>query len=274
MYKDIIYELQDLEYLKWSKTRNSSGTAGSFLKAYDDSGKVKKYYKLSDYDTVNGIIGHECVNEIVVGRLMDILGIEHLKYRLLHADVIIDDRKIETYLCESDDFKERTESKIALEDFYIAERIDKESPFEFCKRMGWEEYIYGMLVIDFLIMNRDRHGANIEVLRDRKTKSLRLAPFFDQGLSFVCRCHSKEELKEFDVMKDLKVQAFIGGNSTFDNLKLIPKKYLKKLQELSESDIDEVTSGLEGILEKEYIIKIREMIQRRWKYLDDIRNKR
>ena len=131
-----------------------------------------------------------------------------------------------------------------------------------------------MLVIDFLILNRDRHGANIEVLRDRKTKSLRLAPLFDQGLSFVCRCHTKEELKEFDVMKDLKVQAFIGGNSIFDNLKLIPKKYLKKLQELSESDIDEVTSGLEGILEKEYIIKIREMIQRRWKYLDDIRNKR
>ena len=25
-------------------------------------------------------------------------------------------------------------------------------------RMGWAEYIYGMLVIDFLILNRDRHG--------------------------------------------------------------------------------------------------------------------
>ncbi len=274
MFNDIIYELQNLEYLKWSKTRNSSGTAGSFLKAYDDSGNIKKYYKLSDYDTIKGIVGHECVNEVIVGRLMDILGIEHLSYRLIHAQISIEDREIETYLCESDDFKAINEAKIALEDFYVAERNDKESPFEFCKRMGWEKYIYGMLVIDFLIMNRDRHGANIEVLRDRKNKSLRLAPLFDQGLSLVCRCHSKEDLKEFDVMKDQKVQAFIGGNSTFDNLKLIPKKYLKNLPGLSDHDIDDITYGLEGILEKEYIEKIREMIKRRWKYLDDIRNKR
>ncbi|SCX18300.1 hypothetical protein SAMN02910339_02552 [Lachnospiraceae bacterium YSD2013] len=37
--KDIIYEINDLRYLNWAKTRKSSGTAGSFLKAYDDSGR-------------------------------------------------------------------------------------------------------------------------------------------------------------------------------------------------------------------------------------------
>ena len=274
MYRDIISELQDLHYLKWSKTRNSSGTAGSFLKSYDDSGKIKKYYKLSDYDIINGIVGHECVNEIIVGRLMDVFGIEHLQYRLIHASILINDNKIETYLCESDDFKERNEAKVALEDFYISEKNVNESPMDFCKRMGWEEYIYGMLVVDFLISNRDRHGANIEVLRDRKSKSLRLAPLFDQGLSFVCRCHSKEELKDFDVMKDQKVQAFIGGNSTFENIKLIPKRYLKTLPDISDLDINDITSGLAGIMEEEYINKIREMLQRRWKYLDDIRNQR
>ena len=274
MYRDIIYELQDLQYLKWSKIRNSSGTAGSFLKSYDDSGKIKKYYKLSDYDIINGIVGHECVNEIIVGRLMDVFGIEHLQYRLIHASILINDNKIETYLCESDDFKERNEAKVALEDFYISEKNVNESPMDFCKRMGWEEYIYGMLVVDFLISNRDRHGANIEVLRDRKSKSLQLAPLFDQGLSFVCRCHSKEELKDFDVMKDQKVQAFIGGNSTFENIKLIPKRYLKTLPDISDPDINDITSGLEGIMEEDYINKIREMIQRRWRYLDDIRNQR
>ena len=274
MYRDIVYELQDLQYLKWSKTRNSSGTAGSFLKSYDDSGKIKKYYKLSDFDIINGIVGHECVNEIIVGRLMDVFGIEHLQYRLIHASILINDNKIETYLCESDDFKERNEAKVALEDFYISEKNVNESPMDFCKRMGWEEYIYGMLVVDFLISNRDRHGANLEVLRDRKSKSLRLAPLFDQGLSFVCRCHSKEELKDFDVMKDQKVQAFIGGNSTFENIKLIPKRYLKTLPDISDPDINDITSGLEGIMEEDYINKIREMLQRRWKYLDDIRNQR
>ena len=33
----IIYNLQDMTYLNWAKARNSSGTAGSFLKAYEDT---------------------------------------------------------------------------------------------------------------------------------------------------------------------------------------------------------------------------------------------
>ena len=90
--KDIITDLQDMRYLNWARTRKSSGTAGSFLKSYDDSGRVKIYYKLSDYDQVKGIVGHECVNEIVVQRLLRILGIEHLEYRLIHALVRIEDK--------------------------------------------------------------------------------------------------------------------------------------------------------------------------------------
>ena len=52
---DIIKELQDYRYLSWTKTRKYSGTAGSFLKAYDDTGDTKKYYKLSDYDPMKGM---------------------------------------------------------------------------------------------------------------------------------------------------------------------------------------------------------------------------
>ena len=37
----IIYELQDMTHLSWAKTRNSSGTAGSFLKAYEDGADGK-----------------------------------------------------------------------------------------------------------------------------------------------------------------------------------------------------------------------------------------
>lgn len=57
----IVSELQDLTYLSWAKTRQSSGTAGSFLKSYDDTGAQKVYYKLSDYRAGTGIVGHECV---------------------------------------------------------------------------------------------------------------------------------------------------------------------------------------------------------------------
>ena len=87
--EDIIRELQDLRYLNWSRTRKSSGTAGSFLKSYEESGNRKIYYKLSDFDSVKGIVGHECINEIIVQRLLNILGIEHLNYILVHALVKI-----------------------------------------------------------------------------------------------------------------------------------------------------------------------------------------
>jgi len=85
----IIHEKQDMTHLSWSKIRNSSGTAGSFLKAYSVLGGKKTYYKLSNFDQMAGIVGHECVNEIIVDRLLDILGIPHLQYQLIHADVLI-----------------------------------------------------------------------------------------------------------------------------------------------------------------------------------------
>ena len=58
----IVSELKDLTYLSWALARQSSGMAGSFLKSYDDTGRSKVYYKLSDYRVGTGIVGHECVN--------------------------------------------------------------------------------------------------------------------------------------------------------------------------------------------------------------------
>ena len=101
MQKQIVYEKQDLTWLSWSKIRNSSGPAGSFLKAYSDLGGEKTYYKLSNYDAVKGIVGHECVNEVIVDRLLTILGIEHLSYQLIHADVLVDGSTHATWLCAS-----------------------------------------------------------------------------------------------------------------------------------------------------------------------------
>ena len=71
--EQIIYDLQDMSYLNWAQARNSSGTAGSFLKAYEETPDGKIYYKLSNYDAFRGIVGHECVNEIIVDRLLKLL---------------------------------------------------------------------------------------------------------------------------------------------------------------------------------------------------------
>lgn len=59
MNAQLILKKQDFTYLTWTKVRNSSGTAGSFLKMYSDLGRDKLYFKLSNYDSFRGIIGHE-----------------------------------------------------------------------------------------------------------------------------------------------------------------------------------------------------------------------
>ncbi len=240
------------------------------MKSYDDAGKKKKYYKLSDSDPVLGIIGHECVNEIVVQRLLGILGIEHLEYTLVHAVVMVEGKEYETYLCESEDYKNGDEGKISLEDYFAIEKQEGESVFDFCKREGWEKYVYEMFLIDYLVLNRDRHGANIEVLRDIKTKRIRLAPLFDHGLSLVCRCHSVEELKNFNVLDDRKVQAFVGTTSTLENVKTIPKEFMSKLPKLEKKNFKIIFEGLDTIIDKEYLKKMQEMIWERWCNLDHI----
>lgn len=270
----VIKEKQNLAFLTWTKIRNSSGTAGSFLKAYTELNDIKTYYKLSNYDSYKGIVGHECVNEIIVDRLLSILGIEHLEYELIHADVVVEDRIHDTYLCASKDFKENGDSKIALDAFYQVERLENESPMEFCIRHGWENYVYTMLVVDFLILNRDRHGANIEVLRNTKTKSIRLAPLFDHGLSLMFQSMEVSDYKDIDVMEDKRVQCFVGSNSAIENLNLIPVEKLPVFKALKETDRELLFEDLDGVISIELQDKIWEMIFTRWKYYESFCDKR
>ena len=270
----VVLELQDLRYLNWSKVRNSSGAAGSFLKSYDIFDGTKRYYKLSNYDYINGINGHECVNEIIVDRLLNVLGIEHLSYKLVNSRININDNEYITYLCSSLDFKRKGEQKKALDTFYELNKLEKETPLEFCERFGFEEYIYNMIVVDFIILNRDRHGANIEVLIDLKNDTYCLAPLFDHGISLLSRCNSNEEIINYDVLDDKKVQCFVGSNSTKDNLNLIPKEKLPNLNKLRIEDKEYIFKDLDLVIDQILKDKIWEMIYKRWCYYEDFCNKK
>lgn len=269
MFSQLIKEKQDMTHLSWSVYRNSSGTAGSFLKSYSELGGKKIYYKLSNFDKVNGVVGHECVNELIVDRLLTILGIPHLQYQLIHADVLVDGRNHDVYLCASEDFKAIGESKTALDAYKEAEGSSKESALEFCIRNGWEDYIYQMLVVDFLILNRDRHGANIEVLKNSRKKTIRLAPLFDHGLSLLSRS-TPEQFASFDVMQDRMCNNYIGSRSTWENLRLIPVEKQPKLHPLMETDREIIMGGLEDVIPSVLRDKIWEMIWKRWCAYEDL----
>lgn len=267
---DIIRKKQDLTYLNWSHIRNSSGTAGTFLKSESNINGRKKYYKLSNFDTVNGFVGHECVNEIIVDRLLTILGVEHLDYELINAQIEIEGKEYNTYLCASYDFKEKGESKIALDDFYRENANPGEPHYDFCIRNGWEDYINKMIAVDFIILNRDRHGANIEVLRNARKHTLRIAPLFDHGLSLIYSCNTDEEVRKTDILEDKKCQNFIGSYSCRENLALIKNKKKVFTNELHETDKEKIFAGLEGILSVTFIDTIWNMIYERYKIYEKL----
>ena len=271
----IIKEPQDLTYLSWTNIRQSSGTAGSFLKSQELTAEGKIYYKLSNYDAVNGITGHESVNEIIADRLLTLLGIPHVSYRLIHADIVIDGKTLRTWLCASYDFRKRGERKIPLDIYYDLNKLEGESPLDFCLRNGWGEYIWQMLLVDYLILNRDRHGANMEVLENRYIQPhIRLAPLFDHGLSFFCRTPGESALKKEDVMADKKIQCFVGSQSAWENLGLIPEEKRITLPPLTKSDKDHLIDGLDNALGRRWLERIVEMIEKRWKAYEDFLNQR
>ena len=264
----VIQEIEDYTYLDWTKTRHSSSTAGSFLKAFETGPTGKIYYKLSDFDAYKGIIGHECVNEIITDRLLTILKIPHVSYQLVHARVLIAEQEYETWMCRSEDFKKPGESKIALDMYYQMERLSGETPLEFCIRMGWGEYICQMLIVDFLILNRDRHGANMEVLQDRVHHEVRLAPLFDHGLSFFFSAHTEEELRHKNGMDDRPVQCFVGSRSAKENLQLIPAEARNLPGKLQENDRGRIFEGLDEVLSFAYQEAIWQMLWKRWQFYE------
>lgn len=270
MKTKIIREKQDLTYLQWSHIRSSGGTAGTFLKSESTLNGVKKYYKLSNFDPVKGVIGHECINEIIVDRLLTILGVEHLSYELIYADIEIENKIYSTYLCASLDFKERGESKIALDDYYRTNAEKGESRYDFCVRNGWKEYIDSLLVVDYLILNRDRHGANIEVLRNARAHTLRIAPLFDHGLSLLYSCMSDDEALKFDILEDKRCNNFIGGYSCYENLQLIKDNKEIFANKLQPADKNVIFEGLEDVLSHTFIDKIWNMIYERYKVYENL----
>ncbi|MCR5823545.1 MAG: hypothetical protein K6G60_03845 [Lachnospiraceae bacterium] len=269
-YSQVITEKQDMTFLKWSHIRSSSGTAGTFLKTESVLGGVKKYYKLSNFDPVNGIVGHECVNELIVDRLLNILGVEHIHYELINALVEIEGKEYSTYICASEDFKKPGESKAALDDFYAVNAAKGEGRYDFCVRMGWQDYIDIMLAVDYLILNRDRHGANIEVLRDPRKKSLRIAPLFDHGVSLLFNCKNDDEARKFDVLEDRPCQNFLGSRSVFDNLSLIKNKRDVFKNELKREHKELLFKDLDTVISETFRDKIWEMIFKRYETYEDL----
>ena len=127
-----------------------------------------------------------------------------------------------------------------------------------------------MIAVDYLILNRDRHGANIEVLRNARAKTIRIAPLFDHGLSLLYSCTSDAMVKNFDVSEDKRCQNFIGSYSCYENLNLIENKKKIFAGKLKESDKAVLLEDLQGILSETYLDAIWNMIYKRYQVYESL----
>lgn len=271
-------KLNKKDYLSliWSASKTSTGSAGCFLKAEDAKGSVKKYYKLSRYSMANGIFGHESLNEKIVSNLGEFFHFNSLHYNLITSDIKIDDKIYHTDFTVTDNFVKSGERKISFENYYYCWGR-KEPILDFCDRIGILHSIAELIILDFITGQRDRHGANVELLES--SKGIRLAPIYDNGVSFLFSCYQSdkrylEKVKAFDVSSDFTVQSFLGGYSLFDNLNSIKNSYFVKhlrLPKLEVPDWDDLFKGLDQVanpLDEEHLLKIWEMVEWRVLYYD------
>ena len=254
----------DLLRLSWSDHQQNRSIS---LSAQEVINRKRYYYKLPDYDAeTDSFRGHLTVNEAVVSRLLDLLGIHHVRYELLNARIRLNGCERTVPVCRSENFCRENEEQICFDTYYNANRLPMETTLDFCRRNGLEDFLCSMLATDYIIMNRDRYANNIIILRNKLTGAIRPAPLFDHGISLLYECWTDEELAAFDVMKDRFSLNYIGLWFVSRNLKLIPKDRYPDFRVLTDTDRDYLFSGLEPFLTPLHREKIWEMITKRMTY--------
>jgi predicted ATP-grasp superfamily ATP-dependent carboligase len=218
---------------------------------------------MSAYNVAQGVYGHEAVNELLAYRIAAELSIPVPETKLIKALVCIDNTEFETYIAVSESFKSECETRMSYENFYKSVRLKNESAMSVAIRFGWEATVQQMVLFDFLIFNRDRHGANLEVLENNGIR--RLSPLFDNGLSLAVSCHTDAELDAFDVTADNMVNNFIGSRSLYENIKDIPASAI--ICRPRSDFYNRLFSGLNDVLSAKHRDVIWELFSKRWEYI-------
>ena len=271
---DVIKEATDLRHLRWSRKPVTNSTEAMALPGLNRknltsceiiSGRLV-YYKLSGYDPQLGIVGSECVYEIIACRLMDLMGIRHVDYTLMRADVDIDGHIFRTWVCRWEDYRQSGESAVTLDEYYESKKLYGETPINFCIRKRWADYISRMLLVDYVILNRDRSWKNIMVLKDGLGRRLRLSPLSEHGCSFMEPEYLPSDYIRYDSMSDTRVRSFLGAVDSRHNLYLIPNDQRKKLLIPAVIDKCDLFDGLHGILDEDCYDLIWDMVSHRMNY--------
>ena len=152
----------DLTGYTWHELSEAGTSHGSLYKVTLNYNGKTYFLKLS---MIIGkeVVGHESINEVVVSRLLDVLKLPHTRYDLIVAKIKIKDDIFVAPICVSESFVHDNETAIPLEEYCTLRNVE---PLVAMKTLGFQEYLDRLFAVDFLIVNRDRHGYNIELLQN------------------------------------------------------------------------------------------------------------
>ena len=194
-------------------------------------------------------------NEVAASQIMQLLGIEHVEYRL----VIEEDRP----LCLCKNFVD-TETEFVpanlIRNILPKSKNDNEyTHFLKCAEKlqvsNAKEYLNSLMAIDFLIENTDRHYGNFGFIRNVNTlKFVGAAPVFDSGTSLWCEALNSEigswqkvmPFKETHKEQIRLVDSFDINPNELEKVSEIVKTILSSSPYLDKERVEKITVAAEN----------------------------
>lgn len=139
----------------------------------------------------------ESTKEVDAYKVGKILGVNVLEYQYIKVML----KGKEKNACVSKNFLHKNEKEINMYDLYsifgyipdykisainyINITIDMIHELTKISKSRITKWLYAMLIFDYIICNTDRNTSNISIIYNKDTKRYRLAPYFDNGISFL-----------------------------------------------------------------------------------------
>lgn len=241
----------DLRNVEWNLVSKTSG--GMLPKSlYKD-----KFYKLSNYNQVDGFYTNEPIYEELAYKIGELYELNVVKTNTELAKVMYNNKEYEAYVAISDRYDTKNQY-LPIEKYCI---INKIKPLELLKNDKYKEDLMKIIQFDFLINNIDRHGRNIEI------NDSEIAPIFDNSLSFFSKVGDNILVDKL-IFEVFNSNNYIGSSNLKNNLDFTDKIYISKIDD---KILDKV---IENWLNKFNINKTREnfikkLLKERYKMLEN-----
>lgn len=184
----------------------------------------------------------EPINEWLASRICERLGVYHCNYTI---DIV--GNKL---VSKCEDFITSDEEIITAYDIFNSEKkpnniSDYEHYINVLEKNNVEnarENVENMFILDYIIMNIDRHMKNFGAIRDVNTlKWLRTTPIFDNGESMQC-----DKLTNEISFNSGEGKFFSNTNKDYDDM----LKYIKNMDRIDVDKLDGIANEYKEVLEK------------------------